>query len=94
MGDEEEILMDGPGRAPADVKGGVEAGNHHASLVAAHGDPLDEVALHVHALPPDLRPRPPVLLLLLHGPVYHRQKPRPLRGERPVSVAGDAVEAG
>lgn len=72
MSDEEEILMDSPRRAAPDVKGGVEAGDHHARLVSSHGDPLDEVALDIHTLTMDLRPRPPVLLLLRHGPVDDR----------------------
>lgn len=79
VGDEEEILVHGLGGAAADVEGGVEAGDDDAGLVAADGDALDEESLDVDALPPHLRPRPPVLLLI-HGPVDHRQEPRLLDG--------------
>lgn len=68
----EEILMGSPRRAAPDVEGGVKAGDHHACLVSSHGNPLDEVALDIHTLSIDLRPHPPVPLLLRHGPVNHR----------------------
>lgn len=41
VGDEEEVLVDGLGGAPADVERRVQARHHHAGLVAAHGDSLD-----------------------------------------------------
>lgn len=96
VSDKEKILVDSFRRAPANVKRDVQTRDHNAGLVAAYGNPFDRVAFHVHPLPLDLRPGLPVLLLLLHRPVNHREEPRPLQGQRPegVSVAAAAAVEG
>jgi len=55
VGDEEEVLRDGERRAPADVEGEVEGGEHDAGLMPRDRDALHGVALN---LKPLHRPRP------------------------------------
>lgn len=80
MGDEDEILVNGPRGAPADVEGALELGHDHAGLVAPDGDALDGEPLDVDALAGDLGPGLPVLLLLLHRPVDRGQVAGALEG--------------
>lgn len=92
VGDEEEVLVHGPGRAAADVEGGVEAGHDDARLVAADGDALDEDALDVDALAGHLRPRL-AELLLLDGVGQGRQEARAVGVRLGRDQVGDDLEA-
>lgn len=81
MGDEEEVLMDSSGVASANIEDGIEGWDYEAGLVASNREAFHEKALGCFdALPVNLRPRLPVLLLFLDGEVDGRQQSRPFDG--------------
>jgi hypothetical protein len=88
VGDKEIVLADGELRPAADVERHVQRRHGDAGLVPAHRDPFDGVPFHLHALALHLGARAPVLLLVRHRAVQHRQKPSPLASASAAAAGG------